>query len=223
MNYISQQSLRAYVIAYLFAAAQSDRAGRDVEEIEKSLKKSPGNRRIQLAIDSLISDEIAEDIGSGNFYEYALTAEGYDTAEKSYLSEQSDGFKRTVDLLVERLTSSEVDREGVIVSESSVPASDRFVELGHNTPGYQETVEAVESALDSIRQSNSLDPEDRPWIQSNLTIGLGALKKGGRLLVEGLRAFTIEPLKAALSSVGEEKLKVAISLAISALKKYFGF
>ena len=224
MSYTSQKTLRSFVMAYLFAAAQTDRAGRGVEEMRRILKAPIGERRIQIAINELESDELVEDIGRSSFYEYALTSEGYDSAEKSYLEEDNAKFRDLIDQLVQKLMDEQGSHELVSIptDEQKVPAADRFVEIGHNTAGYREVVEAVEIAAESIRQSNSLTPEDRGWIQANLEIGLGALKKGGKLLVDGLKTFALDPLKAALTSISEEKLKAAIAFAITALRNFLG-
>lgn len=224
MSYVSQQTLRATLLAYLFAAAQSERAGRDVSEMKKIFKFPIGDRRIQIAIDDLESDELVEDIGDRDSYEYALTAEGYDSAERAYLDPESQNFKSISDQLIEKLRSSSSTDSIIVMSEEEnrIPASDRFVEVGHNTPGYHEVVSSVEVAAESIRQSNTLSAEERSWIQSNLDIAISALRKGGKLLVEGIKTFALEPLKAALANVSEEKLKSAISLAILSLRNFLG-
>lgn len=223
MSYVSQQTLRAALMSYLFAAAQTDRAGRDIEEMRAIFRVPIGERRIQIAIDELESDELAEDIGEGGKYEYALTAEGYESAEKLYMNKENKNFKDLADQLIEKLQGTAPDNLIIISSdENRIPASDRFVEFGHNTSGYQEVVSSVEEAVEAIRQSNSLPPDDRSWIQANLEIGLTALRKGGKLLADGVKTFALEPLKAALTGVTEEKLKTVIGLAISTLRNFLG-
>src|SRR3546814_20439668 len=62
MDYVSQKSLRAFILSYLFAAAQTDKAGRSIDEIKSIIVKTIGLRRVELGIEELEGDELVEDI-----------------------------------------------------------------------------------------------------------------------------------------------------------------
>ncbi len=222
MDYLSQPKLKAMVIACLFASAQTDRPGRQASELAKYFKNPVGERRVLLAIETLESEGIVEDIGQSSWI-YALTDRGYETAEKSYLSEKVSRFRTVVDKLVDYFLKGEDATASVSGNEGAeIPAADRIVQIGHNTAGYEEAVDGVSNAIASVRGSNVIDPAERAWILPNLQVGLDALKKGGSLLVSGLKTFLLEPLRAALKSISEEKLKSAISVAIAAVKNLIG-
>src|SRR3546814_13628990 len=101
MDYVSQKSLRAFILSYLFAAAQTDKAGRSIDEIKSIIVKTIGLRRVEIGIEELEGDELVEDISPTSAYEYALTAEGYIHAEKSYLNEKSQSFKNIADRVLD--------------------------------------------------------------------------------------------------------------------------
>lgn len=215
-------------MAYLFAAAQTEKPSKTVRDMAASVGSGIGTRRLQMAVDKLENDDdMVEDISSSNsIYAYALTSTGYDYAEKSYLAPDSTNFKSLVDALLERINDKTPDtdrgKSDFELLGVAVPSADRFVEIGHNSAGYDQTLQAIESAAEVIRQSNTIDADERSWIQSNLTVAISAMKTGGKILKQGISTFALEPLKAALNGVTEEKLKSIIAVAIAAVKSYFG-
>lgn len=223
MKYLSQSMLKVMTLASLFAAAQTSTPGRNASQVAGYIKNPVGERRVSLSIEELLNDGLVEDIGETDWV-YALTATGYAYAEDLYLSENQNNFKIAVDGLVAHFEGGNDPAKLIETDDDQVqiPAADRFVHIGHNSAGYEDALEASKNAVEAIRQSNEIDPEERSWIVPNLQVGIEALKRGGNLLVSGLKTFLIEPLKAALKASSEERIKSLISIAISALKNLIG-
>src|SRR3546814_16591021 len=118
-----------------------------MEEIKARIVKTVGLRLVEIGIEEREGDELGEDISPTSAYEYALTAEGYIHAEKSYLNEKSQSFKKIADRVLDILNGEKSSAEPISISDegSAIPAAARFVEVSHNSPG---SVEAVDRSAE---------------------------------------------------------------------------
>ncbi len=95
-----------------------------------------------------------------------------------------------------------------------VPAADRFVALEHNAEVATELQQAVTTADEQIRASNTIEDEQRSWIRAHLDAGALLIRRGGLILKDALMSLVVQPLRAALKYVIEERGKEAIRAAI---------
>ena len=102
-----------------------------------------------------------------------------------------------------------------------IPASDRLVEIDHNSSNYRDLVELTEVADEAIRSSNSIEEDGRQWIRDHLKAGL-ALIKAHKVLATAASAILLTPLLNAYNAVAEEPAKHAILAAINAVRQFFG-
>jgi len=62
------------------------------------------------------------------------------------------------------------------INEDNIPASDRIVNINHNDPKHQEIMEKLEKLEANIKQSNSIDDEEKDRLRAELKASEGILK-----------------------------------------------
>ncbi|CAH0496973.1 hypothetical protein [Novosphingobium sp. CECT 9465] len=223
MTYIRQSKINTLVLAKYFQIAQTDRAAMWDGGVVDFFAKKIGRQRILMALNSSAeSDYLSVYTDEDGDSVYQITAAGYAVIEEMYLTNQSQ-IRHFVDTDFEAFLSSDFDENDNDQStQNAVPASDRFVSIGDNLPGYQEILATVESASETIRASNSLAAEERSWLRVHIDLGLELLRRGGTALRSALRSLIFEPLKAALKETSEENLRAAVRAALEALKTFLG-
>jgi len=220
INYIKQGALNTIVLGKLFQAAQTDKPAISEDELVEYFAKWVGAQRVRLAISSAHDREYIQDVGDGGDYIFVISSAGYKLIEEMYLKEGSptqrlidDGFEK----YFESIASNEEES-----TNSSIPASDRMVQIGDNLPGYGEVLENVEAVDVAIRGDNSMAADERSWIRIHLDAGLTLLKKGGQVLKSALDALLVEPIKEALKESSTEHIKKILQAALTAIKTYLG-
>ena len=151
---------------------------------------------------------------------FSITPLGYRVIEEMYLN-TSPILRRMIDDNFEAFLGDDQKNEPEPLNDL-VPASDRFVRIGDNMPGYTEVITNVEQASEAIRGSNELPAESRSWVKVHLDLGVELLRKGGTTLRSALNSLIIEPLKAALAETSEEGIKRILKAALTALKAFLG-
>lgn len=76
----------------------------------------------------------------------------------------------------------------------AIPASDRIVTIDDNAPLVQNVFEALTEIEDGIRQSNSLEPDEKVRLEAEVKAGREVLK-GGSARVDAIRSVLLPPLK----------------------------
>lgn len=222
MKYLKQTSVNTLVLAQFFDLAQTEGPGYTEKDMAELFRPWVSSHRISMAISAAQDAGYVEDIDPANpDYVYAITRQGYKKAEELYLSEKSN-FRRFLEggipAYFAKLESDGPDQ----VEADQVPASDRFVQLGDNLPGYGEVASTVEAADEAVRSSNQIGAEEKSWIRVHLKLGIDLLRTGGNALRSALSSLLVEPLKAALKEASEEGVKAAIKVALKAIKTYLG-
>lgn len=134
-----------------------------------------------------------------------LTAEGLEEAER---------------LMAETETSEIVGQH----PEAAVPASDRYVELDHNSAEYREATEAVLAVIERVRSDNqygATEPDDKEQRLSELAAG-STLLKSVRVRVTAVTAVLLAPLTYLAAKFLDTAVGEAASAALNAVKVLFG-
>jgi hypothetical protein len=109
-----------------------------------------------------------------------------------------------------------------INSIESIPTSDGFVTVNHNSAEFIETERAIVTAEEAVRGDNEFDGEQRGWIRVHLEAGVALLKQSGPIIRGALVALIVEPLKAAMKATANENVKKLIGVALTAFLKWLG-
>lgn len=134
-----------------------------------------------------------------------LTAEGLEEAER---------------LMAETETSEIVGQH----PEAAVPASDRYVELDHNSPEFREATEAVRAVIERVRSDNeynATDPEDKQQRLAELEAG-STLLKSIRVRAAAVTAVLVPPLRYLAKKFLDTAIGKAASIAVTAVMKLLG-
>lgn len=109
-------------------------------------------------------------------------------------------------------------------SEAAAPASDRYVELDHNSREYQEATEAVERVIERVRSDNeysATDPEDKEQRLAELEAG-STLLKSVRVRVTAVTAVLLSPLMYLAAKFLDTAVGEAASAALNFVKALLG-
>jgi hypothetical protein len=102
-------------------------------------------------------------------------------------------------------------------SESKIPASDRFVNVNHNSPAYKELEESLEELEKNLIALNDYDdPEDKEQRIAEISAGRRLLK-ATRVRIEGLLATVGAALRHLLKKTIDTSIGKIVSLAVEKL------
>ena len=178
---------------------------------------------LYLSFDSLTSDRFydaaIETLGNKGYIEkagvlpdsMAITTKGI-----SYIDEQLDDFNSFL--------SRELQfNDGK--TRVTVPASNRFVELDHNSAAYQEAVAAGDELIQAVRESNAYtdtDSADKEHRLAELEAGYRLLR-APRVNAATAKAILTGVLTYLITKFADQPIGDLAKVAWSALKTLFGF
>lgn len=148
----------------------------------------------------------------------------------SYEQVRTTNLRSRFPLLFEYARQGAGYLEGVVAGEllnqipgegTVAPASDRIVEIDHNSPAVQTARDGVATALRRIEDSNSFARSRNDWVTPHIGLGLQLLKQK-RVVATAITALLLQPLYAAYSIIAEDAARAAILAAIEAIKAAFG-
>ena len=140
---------------------------------------------------------------------YTLTKEGIINAEKQLKEIYGDNI----------LSEKPLAEQLGLVEGGTAPASDRIVELDHNSPPYKEAMSALDEVIEAVDNERKNDFEEKERVQKELQAGK-TLLSALRVDREKIKATLIETLKwlgkkfvdVAISGLAENAIKTVLSL-----------
>ncbi len=214
--------LSEIVLYVLFNEALETGAKLNVEDIAERLSPAQVTSTLILfAIDDLMSRNFAVNSTVGP---YVITRSGYDYVRYrlSLRGAAIHEFSKSRDWLVEaeQLHDDAPDEDGV---SQSVPASDRFVPIDHNSPETGEGIEALEAVVQQGRENNQFrelfaDPEDASVVLSEMEAGIGLLKNS-KANVETIRRLLVSRLEWIQAKLPDWTGAAALSVGLGWLVK----
>ena len=112
--------------------------------------------------------------------------------------------------------------DDVLDTNFYVPASDRVVELDHNSVSFDLAVSALHETLQHLRDNNSIEAEDKGRIETEINSGL-ALMKAPRTRIEAAGVVILGALKWLADRFASALVGAAAGRAIAAIRALLGF
>ena len=108
-----------------------------------------------------------------------------------------------------------------LADRSLVPASDRIVDLQHNSAAVGDTIEKLEVASETIRSSNALEPARRQALRDQIEVGIQLLKRP-KVYLSAISAILLKPLYDAYCELAEGPAKAALEAALATVRNLIG-
>ena len=168
----------------------------------------PFNRVIKTDSSALINEAYGDRFSVSK---YEFTSDGLIAAEKQLKEIYGDNI----------LSEKPLAEQLGLVEGGTAPASDRIVELDHNSPPYKEAMSALDEVIEAVDNERKNDFEEKERVQKELQAGktlLSALRVDG----EKIKATLIETLKWLGKKFAEKAIDNLVTIAIAAIFTLIG-
>ncbi|MXO48393.1 hypothetical protein GRI69_09000 [Erythrobacter vulgaris] len=183
---ISQDELKGRVLEALYRHAQSGDRSISAEEAGTLIEGNFGLQRLEMALQSLVSNEFARASYVMNSpTKYRISEAGYYEVERAVFNRLEEVEERSSDPLA-------------TLEQRLIPASDRMVGFGDNQSDADEALAAIEDVSEAIRTSNSLDEALRDETLASVASWKGMVEKGRNFAVGAFRFLVWNRIKAVI-------------------------
>jgi hypothetical protein len=202
---IKKSDFDLVVLLKLYDAANLGHGELAQYQVIEAFECHVSSSRVQLSLDALYDENLIE-LRARNFNFYHITNKGLLRIESNLERPAS-----ILQLVIER-------GDEAAVGQNPIPASDRFVQIGHNqppVPEIDEQLQIIETALATSNEAGDALGDDRPVIIEEVK-SLRAALAPGRMRVQTI----LDAAKRLLPWLAEKSVSGAITEASKAAFKF---